>query len=91
MKMETKATFGIYGVSNQEQVVQIIERFSLLKARQSRLSVEQVTEALQALGETGSAKVENGGLYTRREENCDWLFEGVVNEEAREQIECWFA
>jgi hypothetical protein len=50
-----------------------------------------VTEALQALGETGSAKVENGGLYTRREENCDWLFEGVVNEEAREQIECWFA
>lgn len=89
----TKATFGIYGVTNQEQAARIIERANAeVRARQARLSTEQVTEALRALGETGSAKVERGGLYTRREENSRWLFEGAVDEaEAREQIECWFA
>ena len=88
----TKATFGIYGATDAK-AVQIIEQFNAeVRARQSRLSAEQVTEALRALGETGSAKVEHGGLYTRREENCGWRYEGSVSEaEAREQIECWFA
>lgn len=89
----TKATYGIYGATDEARVVAIIERFDAeVRARLSRLSTEQVTEVLRALGETGSAKVERGGLYTRREENCNWRYEGVVNEEAaREQIECWFA
>jgi len=48
---------------------------------------------LDELGETGGAKVENGGLYTRREENCGWRYRSAVADEteARGWIDCFYA
>lgn len=40
----------------------------------------------ETIGETGSAKLAAGGLYSRREENCDWLFEGSVEAEDRNDV-----
>ena len=52
------------------------------------LSSDEIWLHLNEIGETGSVKVINGALYTRREENCDWLFIGTVDTAlARELIE----
>lgn len=59
----------------------------------STLGEAQVFAWLDELGETGSAKVENGGLYTRREENADWMHRGPVTDEAEanDWIDCYYA
>ncbi len=59
----------------------------------SPLYDDVVFAMLDELGETGGAKVENGGLYTRREENCGWRYRGAVADEteARGWIDCFYA
>lgn len=39
-----------------------------------------IESSVAELGETGAAKIERGGLYVRREENCDWLYCGPVQD-----------
>jgi len=46
------------------------------------MTVEQIENELSEIGETGNAKVKNGGLYIQREENADWQFAGTVADEA---------
>lgn len=45
------------------------------------MTAEQIENELNELGETGNAKVKDGGLYIQREENCDWQFAGSVADE----------
>jgi hypothetical protein len=53
------------------------------------MSLEQVDDAINEVGETGSWKLEGSGLYTKGEENQSWLFVGTVEdvEEANELLE----
>lgn len=56
------------------------------------LNQDQIIDSLNELGETGSAKISNAGLYVRREENADWQFCGAVEntEEAQEVIDNYY-
>jgi hypothetical protein len=47
----------------------------------TKIDAQNVDSYLDEIGETGSAKVTRSGFYTRREENCDWLFCGEVEAE----------
>lgn len=51
-----------------------------------------IDNELARLGETGNAKIKNGGLYVQREENADWQYVGTVFNEvtAKKQIEAYF-
>lgn len=44
------------------------------------LDYSDVETELNTLGETGSAKLKGSDLYTRREENADWMFIGRIKE-----------
>lgn len=56
------------------------------------MNVHQIAEHLDEIGETGSAKIVRGDLYTQVEENSDWLFCGSVDDEpeAEEILDTWF-
>lgn len=42
------------------------------------LSSEEIQDLLLEIGETGNYKVDRKSLYTKREENADWLYCGEV-------------
>jgi len=46
-----------------------------------KIDAQSIDEHLDAIGETGSAKLRTTDLYTRREGNCDWLYCGTVEAE----------
>jgi hypothetical protein len=46
-----------------------------------QIDAQNIDTVIETIGETGSAKLTAGGLYSRREENCDWMFEGAVEAE----------
>lgn len=46
----------------------------------TKIDATNVDNYLSDIGATGNAKIERGGLYTQREENCDWRFCGAVAE-----------
>lgn len=49
------------------------------------LSEDEIIDALNEMGETGSYKIRGEDLYVRREENCNFLFYGAV--ESEEQVD----
>ncbi len=60
---------------------------------QNNMTEEQIQNALdEYVGETGNAKIEDGGLYVQREENSSWGFVGTVEKaaEAKKVVEQHF-
>lgn len=56
------------------------------------MTAEEVQAVVDGLGETGSAWLRYGGLYSKREENADTVFHGSVADvdEARAVIDAAF-
>lgn len=51
------------------------------------LSSEEIQDLLLEIGETGNYKVDRNSLYTKREENADWLYCGeVINRNQVDEI-----
>jgi hypothetical protein len=49
-------------------------------ANKNMTASEIQNQLVENVGETGNAKVEDGGLYIQCEENTDWQFYGSVED-----------